>query len=1827
MPLGGVQVGEVFAKAGAKLDETGFHAYEQRLARARADAARGAKAHLGADVDTRHFAAYEAELAKARARATRQSHYRARLGADFDPSAFSAAERHLSQYERNAQRAGRATGGFSGALKGLIPNLSLMSRFPVYKWAAIAAGIASLIAPTLALGGALGNTAGLLGALPGLAATATGALVAGSLGMRGIGAAVKATWQEQTDAAIATTSATQDVARAQEDAARKVRDLRAEIDALNVSQAGANLQLREARQALGEAQAAGATGLELAQARQKVRDAEQAVTDTRRQSRNATQDLTRAEQDAKTAGNDLAGSQATAAKKMHDLSPAGRTFVKFVSTELFPVLRRLQGIAQAGLLPGVEKGTREAMRNLPVVERIIRGYSSALGDAAAQQGRFFGRRDTGQNLEQVFGSGERLLRRSAKASLDWEQGLIHVALAGRTLLDWLGDMDTRLARVFSTWAQGEQRSGRLEAFFKRAAHNTELLISSIWDFGRALINIGSIGRRVWGQDMLEGIDKAAARFRRWTESVRGEREISGWFKRWRDRWHDVVGEIDKILDRYKQLRRQGKGVAEASAQALTEAFGRALPGIAEGAARIAPHVALAFITGFLSTDAWGKLAIGGWLLAKFGGIGAARSIGADVAGAFASGFGGSKAGGLFGKLSGLLAGRGATPASPLYVFDVNPKKGGGGIPEVVKTGGKVGGALTMLRVVAAGGGALGVVLAPLLVADQLEKGGLQPAHRNPVTGAPLPTGKTPGIAMPDPRKTQRETRGLINSLKDVGQAAVDTNERLKMREIERAANRVSKLRDELSHLGRGTDDYRTKADALKDAQRRLNRLVEDANPAAKHAGRGIRGLGGNVSTLGTVFSDVGTFILGQTNDLLSQFGAKKLGITLRKAPRLQSPESLFGIKHNQAGGLHQFGGRDQAGPDSMFGQIAGFNVAVAPGEVAAVMTRHHRRAMDAVFSPIGGLEGFMAAFARPHSAPPVALQTGGLTGPHGTGEGFIPLTNFLHRRFGLTMTAGRTDHALRTVNGNISRHSVGAAGDYSNGTSPTPQMDAAARVLTRVLGHSVFRPGSNSGPPALHQLLYRTLIGGNHFNHVHTDLEDAYAFSADKTAAILGGGDTKIGRVKIGGGTTTTRAILQAAADKLVKGANRKLRRTLAEEMAPGAVGRGFNDITVKGSGNAANRSLGRKMAAAMGWTGDQWAALDDLWGNLEGHWDENLFNYAGSGAYGIAQALPASKYPVAGQPAAPPGIDKARAQIGWGLNYILTRPGYGSPLAAHAFRLANGWYQRGGLVGMAKGGLLKAAAYVGDSLGEGTLAAGLRGRAAPIRLWADALKSRRSSAGVGVLRSLLRGHKGTDAAVFDLGTNDSNAASLRGSISAVEKMLGSRPLIMPTVGPAVSDAAAKNQLIRRRADQVVDWGAVASSYGGIHPNLAGYRHRAQMVATALGRTRRAGKRSSGGAGTLSASWLNDLLTSGSSPSDIGGQIADRLALFDIGTGHATWKAAPHQGGVTHFATGGLVGPGGQLTGKGTRRAGHLGAGVAKIRDRIEGLGHKYELDSRRFDLSEEEFIIPGDGDTPPSLNKDAIARRTLELTSLVKTRRSMAAQYKKLVDYLTQLNKLWRNIQSRLQMTIGNARGRLKHLGKGKEAQRTRDTLVGRIKKWTERLQGVNSSLATGVQDRQDAGFDWQSTVLDVAELRKELAPLLGGGKGIELPEWQPATTDTSAGAGTDQATQLKLDASERLNKTLSGFLSSFGGPGDIGQAGFITGQAAAAHPTGTPPAGTPGAFFGPGGPGGGVYIHQEINTLHPGDPEVHRAVAGAAVQGIQGQAFRQTNREKSVI
>ena len=122
-----------------------------------------------------------------------------------------------------------------------------------------------------------------------------------------------------------------------------------------------------------------------------------------------------------------------------------------------------------------------------------------------------------------------------------------------------------------------------------------------------------------------------------------------------------------------------------------------------------------------------------------------------------------------------------------------------------------------------------------------------------------------------------------------------------------------------------------------------------------------------------------------------------------------------------------------------------------------------------------------------------------------------------------------------------------------------------------------------------------------------------------------------------------------------------------ASPSASASAGTGNSEPTAPVPSSGTAQRIGYNMLPSFGFSqSTQWGCLYNLWMRESG-WVVDAQN--ASGAYGIPQALPASKMATAGSDY----LTNPATQIKWGLGYIKST--YGTPCAAWNFELQNNFY------------------------------------------------------------------------------------------------------------------------------------------------------------------------------------------------------------------------------------------------------------------------------------------------------------------------------------------------------------------------------------------------------------------------------------------------------------------------------------------------------------------------------------------------------------------------
>lgn len=376
-----------------------------------------------------------------------------------------------------------------------------------------------------------------------------------------------------------------------------------------------------------------------------------------------------------------------------------------------------------------------------------------------------------------------------------------------------------------------------------------------------------------------------------------------------------VSEIGQALEDAHLDKRLGDGIE------------KALPVIADHMADAAPHAARVFIHSFTAMGPWGQLLTATWLIKKMGGF---KLAGKAAAGIFAGGF----SGGLGGRGGGIV-GTAASATRPIPVFVTNTGFGSGGpggtSPMVTGEGATKGSR--------AGRVARGAVRYALPVAIGVEAmraiRDLSPTHRDDLTGltvgggthgsgqdrtnrsihdianrtksqadltssiratreelrqlnaeedryirqaggagvAPQRAGQTSDPGRKDFDERRAALQRLLATLKDAQQAPRPLTKALAL-----TAGRVTELRTRLGGLKRGTDEYKTTAGQLRDAQR-------DLNAALRGGATGFTGVGDSASTAASTMDSAADRISARVDQLADKLAAHGINFTPARTAR------------------------------------------------------------------------------------------------------------------------------------------------------------------------------------------------------------------------------------------------------------------------------------------------------------------------------------------------------------------------------------------------------------------------------------------------------------------------------------------------------------------------------------------------------------------------------------------------------------------------------------------------------------------------------------------------------------------------------------------------------------------------------------------------------------------------------------------------------------------------------------------------------------------------------------------------------------------------------
>lgn len=443
-------------------------------------------------------------------------------------------------------------------------------------------------------------------------------------------------------------------------------------------------------------------------------------------------------------------------------------------------------------------------------------------------------------------------------------------------------------------------------------------------------------------------------------------------------------------------------------------------------------------------------------------------------------------------------------------------------------------------------------------------------------------------------------RDLGNSIRDARRQVDQYRESLRDTDkehgrttnIRRLQGEVDDLRGKMRGLRRGSDEYNDTAEQLRKKQRQLNDAMRDARPAATRASGGIRNLGQAADAASDGVADAFSTIAQNVNSLAEELGAKGIKFRVAKtksgrrtqAATFGAPGSVPGISDDGVT-LEDLGRKERGG--FLDGPGMGRDVIpVLAGADEAFLTAHQQGPVEqalAITHALGlgdfpSLDSLFGRVQTPHTAFAPRYAQGGKVNLLGANPALAKYA-IAARRFGLSVTSGLRQGSI-TSSGNRSLHADGYALDLSNGYA-TPQELAFGKYAAAKWGagldeliHTPLGYGIKNGrrvPP---------YAAADHYDHVHI---------GDRTPGSGGGlGDFTLPGVSVTGPAGGMLRVVQAAANRGTRQGNAFLGDQATVPVNPGGGKHGdgmtkaqLRALWVRAGGSPSNANLMAAIALA----------------------------------------------------------------------------------------------------------------------------------------------------------------------------------------------------------------------------------------------------------------------------------------------------------------------------------------------------------------------------------------------------------------------------------------------------------------------------------------------------------------------------------------------------------------------------------------------------------------------------------------------------------------------
>lgn len=288
-----------------------------------------------------------------------------------------------------------------------------------------------------------------------------------------------------------------------------------------------------AEQALADAKKNGAR--QIADAQRSIADAQRSLANAQRSS-------------AKAAVQQAAGISAVNAA-MAKLSPAGRTFARFIAGTLMPRLKTLRWSVAEAILPPMQRGITRAMPFLDTLQTGLTGTGKVLGHLGEQAGKFLGSKGFNKDFAAIMKSNNKATADFGSAGGHLFKALINIMWVARPLVERFAKWAKTLGEAADKTTGLNRENGKMAKFFERAWDTARKLKNIIRDVTMGILAMGHAATPS-GNSMLDSMVAGAAKFREWANDTATQERLKKFFDnaaRLTRQFADSLGGVGKLL--------------------------------------------------------------------------------------------------------------------------------------------------------------------------------------------------------------------------------------------------------------------------------------------------------------------------------------------------------------------------------------------------------------------------------------------------------------------------------------------------------------------------------------------------------------------------------------------------------------------------------------------------------------------------------------------------------------------------------------------------------------------------------------------------------------------------------------------------------------------------------------------------------------------------------------------------------------------------------------------------------------------------------------------------------------------------------------------------------------------------------------------------------------------------------------------------------------------------------------------------------------------------------------------------------------------------------